>query len=266
MQNKVKITKCGFTLVELLVVISIIALLLSILMPSLQKARQLAKNVVCSSNQHNIGLAVHAYASDYNGYIPAFQKNVPGVGWSDCYSFSNFVVASGTLKSVGPALLTSDPGVAHRLTGSYLTNSDALFCPFDRVFRPLRTNYTEVKGPDPMWAKRPSNVNNSSAHPDAISYMYCYIPESGRHGSGVIISEVKKYARSKISRTPSNSVILVDNGGWNDWELRFPDRGFVHPDGWNALWIDGHTKKIKKEKIFPAGNWLNFLNALDESN
>ena len=56
----------GFTLIELLVVISIIALLLSILMPSLQKARAVAKRVVCLSNLKQNMLATLLYADDYN--------------------------------------------------------------------------------------------------------------------------------------------------------------------------------------------------------
>ena len=57
----------AFTLVELLVVISIIALLVSILMPALSRARYQAKKVLCMSNMRQWGLASSSYASDYEG-------------------------------------------------------------------------------------------------------------------------------------------------------------------------------------------------------
>ena len=66
----------AFTLVELLVVISIIALMLAILMPSLAKARRLAKNVICQSNLRQIGLGVTAYVNEYKGAIPYSGKYV----------------------------------------------------------------------------------------------------------------------------------------------------------------------------------------------
>ena len=59
----------GFTLVELLVVISIIALLLSILMPSLRKAREQAKKVICMSNLKQQGVASMMYCMDYGGAL-----------------------------------------------------------------------------------------------------------------------------------------------------------------------------------------------------
>jgi len=59
--------KKGFTLIELLVVIAVIALLVSILMPSLQKARWLAMRAVCISNIHSQVLAQHLYAADFRG-------------------------------------------------------------------------------------------------------------------------------------------------------------------------------------------------------
>ncbi len=61
----------GFTLIELMVVIAIIALLVAMLLPSLQAARQHAKAVACSSNMHNIGVAMANYLFSSKAAYPA---------------------------------------------------------------------------------------------------------------------------------------------------------------------------------------------------
>lgn len=62
--------KDGFTLVELLVVISIIALLIAILLPSLRRARGQAKQVVCAANLKGIGQGIWNYWTEANGRVP----------------------------------------------------------------------------------------------------------------------------------------------------------------------------------------------------
>jgi prepilin-type processing-associated H-X9-DG protein len=65
-------------LIELLVVIAIIALLVTILMPSLSRARELARDVICLSNLRSLGLSVGIYASEFDGRAPINNANVNG--------------------------------------------------------------------------------------------------------------------------------------------------------------------------------------------
>ena len=60
----------AFTLVELLVVVSITALLIAILLPSLRKAREAGKYTACGSNLRQIGTGMHCYAADHDGLVP----------------------------------------------------------------------------------------------------------------------------------------------------------------------------------------------------
>ena len=63
-------TKKAFTLVELLVVISIIAILLAVLIPAMNRAKETAKRVICSNQQKQVALGVNAYCNDYDGMMP----------------------------------------------------------------------------------------------------------------------------------------------------------------------------------------------------
>ncbi|MDD4097482.1 MAG: DUF454 family protein [Lentisphaeria bacterium] len=67
-----------FTLIELLTVIGIIAVLASMLLPSLRKAMHKAQRSVCINNLRQIGLALPMYADDYDGMIPALAPGLSG--------------------------------------------------------------------------------------------------------------------------------------------------------------------------------------------
>ena len=65
-----KRSRSAFTLIELLVVVAILALLIAILLPSLGRAREKAKAVVCSSNLRQMGLAMVLYYQQNNNIFP----------------------------------------------------------------------------------------------------------------------------------------------------------------------------------------------------
>lgn len=80
--------KKAFTLVELLVVISIIALLVSILMPALGRARDQAKLTLCGVNMRQIGTLVAVYQTDYNDKVPILlNRHTTGYNAWAKYSF-----------------------------------------------------------------------------------------------------------------------------------------------------------------------------------
>jgi prepilin-type N-terminal cleavage/methylation domain-containing protein/prepilin-type processing-associated H-X9-DG protein len=103
----------GFTLVELLVVIGIISILVAILLPALNKARQAAQAVACASHLRQIGLTVEMYRQENRGYYPpiAFEQT-PGD--------PNSAYRWGVLLR---------PYLADSSTDKYVSTRGVLYCP-----------------------------------------------------------------------------------------------------------------------------------------
>lgn len=113
----------GFTLVEVLVVITVIALLVAIVLPSLAGAREAARRTVCLSNLRQMYVACRAYADENRGVGPAIGQpyNRPP-NWA-------FVVQSAAGKDVPAEVLEQDVPDPSEETNSVYANRSALVCP-----------------------------------------------------------------------------------------------------------------------------------------
>ena len=113
----------AFTLIELLVVITIVSLLLSILLPAMNKARQQAMNLVCISNLHNVGIAIHSYSLDFDDTIPYGPKDAPPITATNFYTVGGNVTSLLSLENGTPI------GLGLLLNQHLSQRPKVLFCP-----------------------------------------------------------------------------------------------------------------------------------------
>jgi prepilin-type N-terminal cleavage/methylation domain-containing protein/prepilin-type processing-associated H-X9-DG protein len=93
-----KTTARGFTLIELLVVIAVIALLMSVLLPSLNKAKEFARRSVCGNNLKQVGLALAVYTQTNDGRFPVDKYDQSHWLWDTSVRIVDEVMNSGGAK------------------------------------------------------------------------------------------------------------------------------------------------------------------------
>jgi prepilin-type N-terminal cleavage/methylation domain-containing protein/prepilin-type processing-associated H-X9-DG protein len=120
----------GFTLVELLVVIAIIGIMVGLLLPAVQVAREAARRMQCSNNLKQLGLSLHNYESAFRVWPAHSSGPTQGPGYtarraSWFTAILSFVEQDGLLKQYDPSKHWHDPANA----GSVLTNVPVMRCP-----------------------------------------------------------------------------------------------------------------------------------------
>lgn len=168
-----------FTLIELLVVIAIIAILASMLLPALNKAREKARTITCINNQKQIGTAFSLYQGDFNGYWPLCRTTVGSAVRSWSWTF---------------------------LESKYITPG-----PFLCSGRPLDSSWAIGKMKNWQDADSEASLNSTSDSYNYISYGYNYYYLGG--GWSQLSSQNGTGTKAVKVKSPSQTIAATD--AWN---------------------------------------------------
>ena len=175
----------AFTLVELLVVIAIIGILISLLLPAVQSAREAARRMQCTNNLKQIGLAIHNYHSTYNA-CPAFGM---GTDWNSAYSpfvgLLPFLEQMGRYELIAASNFNDKP---YGTNAAFFGKLGLLACPSDGQAgsigddQPTPTNYCFSQGDYSPYYYYHSGDYYSSYNPRTL-FPECWVESKNRNKS-----------------------------------------------------------------------------------
>lgn len=204
--------RAAFTLIELLTVIAIIAILASMLLPSLSRAREMARRTSCASNLHQLGLGALQYVQDYDERLPLAGVGNDGANTSGWVYYS--VYGSGTTDPVFDASKGS--------LYPYIKSKQVFVCPNDTNGQNFGNSYA---------INSCALISGTAASGLVGSKSDAAFEESSKW---MLFSEEKYF---KDTTDDGFQLININN---------FSDR---HTDGSVIAFMDGHTKWMRRDKI-----------------